>query len=325
MFTIKADSFNEIYHRLATTAVEQGIKVTTRGHDCFELRPAVVTINDPTKCLYQGESRKLSYRFFAVEALQYMAGWGYRPYHAQLLLEANSGMKSFHNKESGLFDGAYGPRLAPSMQPIVSKLAADPWSRQCFASIWEPELHSKFSGSLDTPCTLGLHFYQGKQGKYIGGRPRLCCTASMRSNDLNWGTPYDIAAFCALQSAVAGCLSWDVGEFHLSAGSLHVYQKTPPKVEPYRDETWHHDVTMPHFAGHVPPRLRGTTLPWITLAGEACDLLEHLADHVLGRQQPFHTFEYDYAEMTDLPRAAYWAHWCALIRWRWSDRGVEVK
>ena len=52
----------------------------------------------------------------------------------------------------------------------------------------------------------------------------------MRSNDLNWGTPYDIAAFTCIQCQMASCLGISVGKYHHSVGSLHYYNATIPTV-----------------------------------------------------------------------------------------------
>jgi hypothetical protein len=296
---------NEAYRPLVDFVRENGEATQPRGFACFEVRPTSFSIEDAREGLYQGVSRYLNYRFFAVEALQYIAGWGKEKRHADLLVASNSKMKAFRNPVTHLFDGAYGPRLAQSLPAIADLLTRDPFSRQAYASIWHPSLLTELDNSLDIPCTLGLHFYQQ-------GYRTLGMSAQMRSNDLNWGTPYDVAAFCSIQCLMAGILGWKPGQYHHYSGSLHIYLKTPPSVCRRPVETWSTDIEVPRFLAEAPP------LNARALMHSANCLLERLAHHVLDLDQAWVDFNHPLGWEGPPSVQHYWRSWLTLIKHRWS-------
>lgn len=297
-------TFNEGYYNLVEHVEAFGDTLRPRGYECIEVRPFGFTIMDAREGLYQGASRRLNYRFFAVEALQYIAGWGKDPRHAQLLIASNKKMASFLNPDTQVFDGAYGPRFAASLPSVVDALTKDPDCRQAYAPIWEPGLLSQFEGSLDVPCTLGMQFFK-KGGK-------LCSAATMRSNDLNWGTPYDVAAFCAIQCVVAGCLGLQPGSYDHFAGSLHLYTRTPPTVYHPRQEAWSIGVEVPRFLVDTPPvNVR-------ELMRQADTFLDRLAYHILDLGQDWQDFNHPLGwDDSNQSVSRYWRSWLSLIRHRW--------
>lgn len=228
------DSMDQAYPSLVATAMRDGEMLKPRGYTCHELRPFSFALRDPSKSIYGGKSRKLSARFWAIETLSYLAGFGSEVWHADLLCTANKGMEPFRNDETHLFDGAYGPRLAMSLEDAIALLKKDPDSRQAVCSIWSPGIPK----SKDVPCTVFLHFMKSYD--------KLKTVVYMRSNDLNWGTPYDVPAFCAVQLYVAARLGWQAGPYVHHCGSLHVYenetdekgQPGPPKIATGSDEQW---------------------------------------------------------------------------------------
>ena len=106
---------------------------------------------------------------------------------------------------------------------IVTELRHDPHSRRAVIHINEPaDLHRAVtSGSKDVPCTMSLQLL-------IRDR-RLHMHVLMRSNDVVWGLPYDVFSFTCLQEAFMltlrdeGVEVDDIGEYHHTAGSLHLY------------------------------------------------------------------------------------------------------
>lgn len=191
------------------------------------------------------------------------------------MLAVNPKLDFALDRASGVFYGAYGPRLVRSMEEVCARLKADTWSRQCFASIWEPGLPPR--DCLDTPCTMGLSFYaEPSHPSFCMGRPDqpvLSMTAVMRSNDLNWGTPYDVAAFAAIQVAAAEVAGLPPGRYNHYASSLHVYAEGQPDGGPegmpqvvlWQHEEWAPSVRLPRDAHGF-----GS---WDELAAECDDLL----------------------------------------------------
>lgn len=289
-------SFNHLYARLNQDCARFGDHYCPRGLECVELRPASFTIAAARHGLYTGYSRRLNYRFLAVETLSYIAGWGSDPAHAALLCRTNPNMARYLNPATKIFDGAYGPRLAKSLPAIVDLLRRDPSSRQAVASIWAPGIPTS---SLDVPCTLHLHAWHTAKG-------HLELQASMRSNDLNWGTPYDVAAFCAIQCALATVLKVAPGAYHHVAGSLHLYLATPPEVAPFELEKF---LTWP---AEVPYSASSDFSGWDQLRAEAADLLIDVAMAYESKRRVVES------ELVNGPRGDYWGRWLALINFKWG-------
>lgn len=222
-------TFDHAYFDILLAIDRYGVEFHPRGFTCKELRPASFDIMYGRSALYTRPDRQLNYRFFAVEVLGYLAGLDAN-WYADLLIMSNKNIATFRNVETGRFDGAYGPKLKQSLVDVRRLLRDDPSSRQAVSAIWSPGIPKN---SLDVPCTVALQFYNdGRMDK-----PSLGCLATMRSNDINWGTPYDVAAFATIQCAIAGSLGWDVGRYCHSAGSLHVYVDNAPKlINPDTDE-----------------------------------------------------------------------------------------
>lgn len=204
----EADTIDQLYVQLIT-AVSQRPQyvVRPRGMEVKETCGVMAVLTDATKCLTTLAARKLNYAFTAIEKLEYLAGQ-----HDQARLEFyNPNFANFRNP-LGFLDGAYAPRVAYWLEHVYRTLVQDPDSRQAVLSIYgQQDRHQ----SKDVPCTL-THQYLLRDGK-------LHLVASMRSNDLLWGFPLDVNAFCFLQEVLACWLGVPVGSYTHVVGSLHLY------------------------------------------------------------------------------------------------------
>jgi hypothetical protein len=310
MRTITFASFNVGYHRLVEEVETNGFKCHPRGKTCVEIRPFAFTLLNPKSALYTGWSRRLNYRFYVVETLSYIAGWGDDPKHAELLLKVNPNMRPFINDRTGMFDGAYGPRLHDSLLDIENLLSGDMWSRQAVASIWSPGLEI----SNDVPCTVMLHFYV--EGHDIAGYiPSLSMSVYMRSNDLHWGTPYDVPAFCAIQLAMADALKMPIGKYTHHCGSLHYYKKIEdqPEQSPCVIASHLEDWLGPNDpASDGIPHRYGTGPNIYATMIEADLFLSELHLHVITQNKHISLFR-SQLENDDM----YWKQWGNLLRRRW--------
>lgn len=301
-------SANEAYHQLTDMILANGIEYHPRGQDCVECRPAAYTITNARKGIYYGKSRKLNYAFMAAEAMMYVAGIG-GLMHAEILTTLAPNTKQFLNA-NGTFDGAYGPRLASSLPTIFEQFTLrDTDSRQCVAPIWEPGLlhQSVETKSKDVPCTISLQF--------LRDRYELALLTNMRSNDMNWGFPYDTAAFCIIQCAMADCLKVHAGKYHHVAGSLHVYTSAPglPKTKPHEEEEF-------HVYGDIP---RHYYSKWELFSYHAATWVNHLHyDIVHGLPLRDFTSAMESREMAP-DSAGYWKFWSNLIRDPWLSERVR--
>ena len=117
------------------------------------------------------------------------------------------------------------------IEMVIRLLKADPGSRRAVVNINDANPRTMIT--KDEPCTICLQFYI-RDG-------RLNCTAIMRSNDLWFGTPYDVLYFTTLQQYIAACLGLELGSYTHFATSLHYYLRDenkllnllpdPPKVQ----------------------------------------------------------------------------------------------
>ena len=148
-------------------------------------------------------------RIGILEGLQLVAGW-----QMPRTMAKYGALGDFQDGEA--YYGAYGPRIAPSLSLVCSRLHSEPRTRQAIATIWRAEDVHHIE-SKDVPCTLTIQF--------IIRDYRLHMIANMRSSDLWWGWTYDLVQFGLLQACMAEALGYDVGTLTISAGSLHVYER----------------------------------------------------------------------------------------------------
>jgi thymidylate synthase len=143
-----------------------------------------------------------------VEKLEYIYGTS----SVDRICFYNKNMRSFANETTGEFDGAYGPRIRKQINTVIELLKKDPSSRQAVININKAEDKKE---SKDIPCTIALQVF------IRGGK--LDMVAYMRSNDILWGTPYDVNAFCFIQEVLAFWLGVGVGTYTHCVGSIHAY------------------------------------------------------------------------------------------------------
>lgn len=117
--------------------------------------------------------------------------------------------------------GAYGPRLMSSqsehnqIQNVINLLQEKPTSRRAVMQLFEArDIAGK--PKKEIPCTCSLQF--------VIRHNQLQLMVHMRSNDVFKGLPHDIFAFTMLQEIIARTLGTEIGTYHHSVGSLHLYK-----------------------------------------------------------------------------------------------------
>ena len=116
------------------------------------------------------------------------------------------------------------------IQHAIGCLLNNPDSKKAVAVIYGPE-HAYMSN--DNPCTMFLHF------NIVDDKLHL--TTYMRSNDIWFGTVYDVPYFCSILYAVHGVLQMPMAEKYgikLQLGSythhacnLHMYERNREKLK----------------------------------------------------------------------------------------------
>jgi thymidylate synthase len=205
IFETENNNYTTIFRIALHQIYMYGAEVRPRGMLTKEISPATMVV-DPRKTLFPSPLRNLNFAFLLAENLWYLSGRA----DTHLLSYYNSNIKNF--SEDGLHDGAYGPKIVAQLRYVVDTLKKDPDSRQAIISLWERNPRP----SKDVPCTSLFQFMvrDGKLNMYV----------TMRSNDIIFGSNYDVPSFALIQLVVASCLGLPPGLLFHTANSLHLYE-----------------------------------------------------------------------------------------------------
>lgn len=106
------------------------------------------------------------------------------------------------------------------IEKVIELLKKDPTSRRAKININTPNEY--VIETKDEPCTMFLQFLI-RNGK-------LHCTTVMRSNDIWFGFPYDMAFFTELQKYIADKLNVNYGTYTHFVVSMHMYERDYDKI-----------------------------------------------------------------------------------------------
>ena len=208
MKVLEASHIDELYRQVVTLIDKQPQYISKpRGMEIKERIGQVCVLTDPRNCLMTIPQRKLSYQFAVIEKMEYLYG----KHDAERIKAYNKNIGNYAG-EYGYFDGNYAQRFNFWLDHVYGLLKNDPDTRQAVISIYDQTARHQ---SKDIPCTLTLQFFI-REGK-------LHLIASMRSNDLLWGFPYDVNAFCFIQEVLASWLGVELGTYQHNVGSMHIY------------------------------------------------------------------------------------------------------
>lgn len=205
----KCESLKHFYELVGKDLLEKGDAVSPRGYETKELLNVSFMIENPRARLVYNPDRNFSLIYALVESLMLIQNTKKLKYFSKF----NKNAEAFSDDGITL-SGAYGPRVVKSLKEVVEKLKADPGTRQAVCPILR--VKDILKDTKDVPCTMGLHFMV-RNGK-------LNLHTYMRSNDIMWGTTYDIFMFTILQELVANELQMEVGAYYHNTSSLHVYK-----------------------------------------------------------------------------------------------------
>lgn len=183
-----------------------------------ELNNVKLVLKDITKNIVS--VRGLSPSYLAGELLWYFNG--------DNSLEFISNFSKFWNgisDDGETCNSAYGYLMQAKhgfnqIEKVIEILETDPLSRRAKINLNVPNPNVK--ETLDEPCTMSLHFMIRKN--------KLDCTVVMRSNDVWFGFPYDVAFFTTLQKYIAKRLGVGYGWYTHFAVSFHMYDRDAEKI-----------------------------------------------------------------------------------------------
>jgi len=195
------------------------------GWDCF------LDNTDRNFVTYFG--RNLSPTYAAAELLWYLSGaediYMISKYAPQYERFANDGIAfgayGHRWEQDPAFKDANNRGFRSQLDAMVSLLRGKPETRQAIITMWNAGdlLHAFEGDKNDLPCTLSLHFLVRDE--------KLNLIATMRSNDIWLGLPYDLFAFTTLQRLIAWELGYEAGWYKHQAGSEHLYIRNEEKAK----------------------------------------------------------------------------------------------
>jgi thymidylate synthase len=218
---------------LSYLSQEAPFRSAPRGKAIKEALGLSFELTNPRNRLISSPARAVNYGFAVGELCWYVRGED----DLETMLYYNKRMAQFSD-DGKTINSAYGNRLfrgrwgdpsgitdvVSQLDMVIDELRKDPDSRRAVMHINEPAdlLRAVSSGSKDVPCTMSLQLLVRDR--------RLHMHVLMRSNDAVWGMPYDVFSFTCLQEAFLYMLQEggipvdDLGSYHHTAGSLHLYE-----------------------------------------------------------------------------------------------------
>ena len=205
----------EIYQTPEFVTKPRGMKIAEVLNDSW-----IIDMDDPIITL---KERKLSYDFMFGEA-----AWMLRGKNDVATVSKYAGAITRFSDNGITFFGAYGPKIIDQLPYVLDILQKDQDTRQAVLNIWRENPRS----SKDIPCTLSLQFFLRELGDTLW----LHTTATMRSNDIWLGTPYDSFNFSAISFYLACLLNnkninCKLGRLNIQAGSRHLYETDFKKID----------------------------------------------------------------------------------------------
>ena len=216
MRTYICEHIDEIYPTILKDLLSANI-VYPRNLKCYEISPATIILTDIRNRTITNEARELLFTFGLAEFLGIMSAKN----SVDFITYYNKKMKNYTDNNL-TFYGAYGPRLISQIPQIIHKLKSDKDSRQAVMTIYNGN-QDLFVQSKDIPCTVSLQFFIRNN--------KLDLIVYMRSNDIIYGTSYDIQVFTLLQEFIATKLEIEPGNYYHIVGSLHLYDDFKQKAE----------------------------------------------------------------------------------------------
>jgi len=211
---IKEDNMNDIYYQLVKNVLDNGENV----NGTKELQNVNFELTNPLKNITQNRSDSkygLSLEYALGELVWYLSGS-----NSMYFISKFGKMWEKLSDDGVTNNSAYGYKIQKQfgfnqINVIKNLLTRDPNSRRAVININIP--NKNVFETNDEPCTIALQF--------LIRNNKLNLTTIMRSNDLWFGTPYDVLFFTTVQQLLADSLDIELGTYHHFATSMHIYDR----------------------------------------------------------------------------------------------------
>lgn len=218
MSDITGKTMSDIWYNLYKMLYYKGEHVESRIGGTNHITDFTFCLEDPTQSVVYSKIRKTSFKYLVAELIWYFSGD-----NSVDFIGKHAKMWNSLSDDGKTVNSAYGYRIMKmfgfnQLEFVIDKLKKNPYDRQAVIHIKD----ASNKPTKDTPCTCLLQFtnFNGK----------LNCHTYMRSNDIWFGTPYDVVFFTILQQIVSIETGIPLGKYYHTIGDLHIYDKN--RVEP---------------------------------------------------------------------------------------------
>lgn len=247
---IKEKTLDDLLNTTYTSILENGDVVNASKGKNFEIRNAVLTLENPRSRLSISETRSKLISCIG-EFFWYLNGSDALDFIEYYITDYKKYIDYEENEKLPVF-GAYGPRIFgenSQFDKIIEIFRKKQNSRRAVIAIYSKDDLLR-EDHRDIPCTCFLQFFIRDE--------RLHLTTSMRSNDAAIGLVHDVFSFTLIQELLLAKLvryipNLKLGEYTHIVGSLHVYIKNVCEVKHYlENEGWQNITGMfPLDPSHV--------------------------------------------------------------------------
>lgn len=228
-------TFGQVYRSLlqGMLAPENRV-VDKRMHS--EILGAQIVVTDPSQNLILSRQRRLNFIYGLVESI-----WNLTPTDEIVVLERfNKNIKRYvaDQTDQSYVRWAYGPWLNSQILEAVEELSRDQDSRRAVIENLTL-IGTRHQSDIGTPpCLVSVQFIIRDGG--------LVEIVNMRSNDVWYGFPTDVAQFSFWGQLVAGALGVPFTYYVHNVGSMHLYQtEVTPALSAVRLETEMYAASTP--------------------------------------------------------------------------------
>lgn len=217
MIVIEDYGIERTYERLIRSLLNYGEDVG----ETLECNNCCLVVHRPTLDHFWFPGKKLSEDYANAELKWYWSADNSCKTigeHAKMWLKISDDGETSNSAYGYILHKKYG---FDQLQQVIELLKKDATSRRAVLNISDPTIDR--IKTKDMQCTIALQFLIRKGG--------LEETVYMRSNDVNFGLPYDYIYFVSIGQYIAEQLGIELVKYTHHATSMHMYKKDIKKFE----------------------------------------------------------------------------------------------
>ena len=211
-------SLDDAFVWIINSILKRGEDIAPRGIPTSEVRALSISIANPRRRYISLPPRRWSFGYALGEFCWHARGSS----NVEEISFYSRRWREMSDDGRSIRGSCYGAQIfqardrGESQWHLVRRvLDADPASRRATFA-FSDGMNADLLRSRDINCATTLQFYVRAN--------KLEAIATMRSNDVILGLPYDIFLFTMLQEMMAVELGLELGSYHHFVGSMHVYK-----------------------------------------------------------------------------------------------------